>query len=80
MDQPTPHRWKRRPRPDPEVLALIEQLREAASIGSVRTLVVVTMNPLLEIESAHAGEVDRVRKLLLMGGLLEASMKVNEIN
>lgn len=71
-----PDRWRRSPRPDPAVIELIEQLRTSAALGHIRTLVVVTVNPLLEVAPHQAGEIDKVRKSLLLGGLIEAGQQL----
>lgn len=68
-----PDRWNRNPRPDPEVLALIESLKQAAEDGKIRGLVAVTVNPMLNVEKATAGDNDLVRKRLLAAGLIEVS-------
>lgn len=72
-----PDKW-RGPRPDPAVIQLIDKLRSAALQGHIRTLVVVTVNPLLEVETLQAGEVDNVRKHLLLGGLASACIKYQQ--
>lgn len=65
-----PAQWQRGgPRPDPKVLELVERLREAAIKGHIRAMTVVTINPLLEVEKAQAGELDNVRRHLMIGGL-----------
>lgn len=65
-------RWMRGPRPDPEVLNLIDAVKQSAETGQVRALVIVTVDPLLNIETAVAGDIDLVRKRLLSAGLIEA--------
>lgn len=74
-----PDRWKKGPRPDPSVIELLDQLKAAAIDGRIRGLVVVTVNPLLETEEAHAGDLDNVKKHLLMGGLVAAAHKLSRI-
>lgn len=71
-----PDRWIRNPRPDPAVLDLIEQLRDAASKGLIRTIGVVTVDPMLNVETNQAGEDDPVRKRMLAAGLIELSQKI----
>lgn len=71
-----PQRWKRSPKPDQSVLELVAALHEAAQSGQLRALVVVTMNPNLEIETGQAGITDKVRKRLLSSGLSELTIKL----
>lgn len=71
-----PDRWAKGLRPDPAVLDLIELLRVSAASGQLRTLAVVTVDPLLNVETAKAGDCDLVRKRLLAAGLFEAAHKI----
>ena len=71
-----PNRWTKTPRPDPAVLEIIDALRKAAEAGEVRSLVVVTVNPMLDVEMAKAGDDDPVRTRLLAAGLIEVSQKL----
>lgn len=71
-----PAKWTKTPKPDPKVLALIDSLRRAAEAGEIRTLGLVTVNPMLEVETAIAGDDDLVRKRLLAAGLIEISQKL----
>lgn len=71
--------WKKSPHPDPEVVNVLRQLLAAAQSGSVRSLAVVAINPMLEIETATAGITDSVRKALLSGGLLQAAVEIQKI-
>lgn len=76
MGLPAP--WKRGPRPDPSVIELLDNLQLAARKGLIRGVAVVTVNPLLEVETAHAGEMDNVKKHLLIGGLTVALAAVQQ--
>lgn len=71
-----PDQWKRGLRPDPAIIDLVERLYTAATKGEIRALVVVTANPMLKIEDEQAGDLDNVRKHLLIGGLASASQKL----
>lgn len=66
-------RWAKGLRPDPAVLELIELLRISAEKGHIRTLAVVTVDPLLNVETAKAGDCDLVRKRMLAAGLFESA-------
>lgn len=70
-----PDRWNKNPRPDPAVIELAASLKEAAERGEIRSLAVVVVNPMLEVEMTVAGIEDEsgVRKRLLAAGLIEVS-------
>lgn len=74
-----PIQWRKSPHPDPEVIAVLRQLLSAAQAGSVRSLAVVVVNPMLEIETATAGITDSVRRTLLSGGLLQAAVEIQKL-
>lgn len=73
-----PMQWRKGPRPDQSVVALTEAVSTAASRGDVRIIGIVTINPMLEVEFTCAGELDEVRKTLLIGGLTRLITKINE--
>jgi hypothetical protein len=73
-----PMRWRRELKADPAVASLSEALQEASSRGHVRVLAVVTINPMLDVEFDCAGELDDVRKTLLIGGLTRLIRKISE--
>lgn len=70
-----PDRWKRGLRPDPEVIRLLGDLREAAERGEIRAMAVVTVDPTLRVEGSSAGDHEDtgVRKRLLAAGLIQVS-------
>jgi hypothetical protein len=74
-----PAQWKKGPRPDPSVVELLDSLQEAARKGLIRAVAVVAVNPLLEVETTHAGDMDNVKSHLLCGGLVEAAHKITKI-
>lgn len=71
-----PAQWKKGPRPDPSVIELLDSLQAAARKGLIRGVAIVSVNPLLEVETAHAGDLDNVKKHLLLGGLHVAITKI----
>lgn len=73
-----PVQWKRNPKPDPSVVAFTNAISEAAEKGQVRCMCAVTVNPMLEVEFAFVGELDEVRKTLLIGGLTRLIRKISE--
>lgn len=76
-----PEQWSRGPRPDPEVLSLLASLKEAAERGEIRSLAVVTLDPLLQVSSSFAGAVEQtgVRKRVLASGLIEVAHSLLQI-
>lgn len=72
-----PMQWRRNPKPDPEVEKLAKAVSNAASQGQVRVMAVVTINPMLEVEFDCAGELDEVRKTILIGGLTRLIQKIS---
>lgn len=75
----TPQQWQRNLKPDHSVLELLEGLLAAARKGHLRALAVVAINPLLELEIGHAGDLDNVKRRLLVGGLTEAATKLSTL-
>lgn len=73
-----PAQWKKGPRPDPSVVELLDSLQLAARKGLIRAVTVVTVNPLLEVETTHAGDLDNVKSHLLCGGLVRAAQNINK--
>jgi hypothetical protein len=73
-----PMQWRKNPRPVVAVAELADTLQEAAHKGQVRAIAVVTINPMLEIEFDCAGDLDDVRKTLLIGGLTRLIKKISE--
>lgn len=75
MPATTTERW-RTPRPDPEVIELIDAVRAAALRGEVRAIAIVTLDPMLHREICMAGMTDEIRKGLLAAGCMEVAHKV----
>jgi hypothetical protein len=73
-----PSQWKRGPRPDPTVIEMFEQLAAAARRGQIRTALVITVDPLLKTEDFQAGDMDDVRRTLLLGGLSSACFSLTK--
>jgi hypothetical protein len=73
-----PMAWQRGPRPDESVIALTDAVDNAAKLGQVRVIAIVTVDPMLEVEFVCAGEMDDVRKTLLIGGLTRLIRKISE--
>jgi hypothetical protein len=73
-----PTQWRNNPKPDESVVALTGAVDEAANAGQVRSVGIVTVNPNLEVEFVSAGELDEVRKNLLISGLTRLIRKLSE--
>lgn len=69
-------RWQRHPRPEPEVVRLLEQALEAARRGQVRALLIVTVNPLHETENASGGDLGLVGRNVLLGELAQVQHRL----
>lgn len=69
-------RFRTSPVPDTEVIALLETALDAARRGHVRTVAIVTVNPLNLTETAHAGDLGPIRANALLGGIVRAKSSV----
>jgi hypothetical protein len=70
-----PERWKN-PQPVPAVIDLLDAIRTAATLGQVRALAVVIVNPNLKIETAIVGDDDPIRRDILLAGLVRSTSKL----
>lgn len=73
-----PVQWRRPPKPDERVVKLTKAVDDAAQRGEVRLTGVVLINPMLEVECEIAGDLDPVKKDLLIGGLTRLIRKISE--
>lgn len=73
-----PMQWRRGPKPDPSVVALTGAVDKAAQDGHVQVVGIVTVNPMLDVEFVCAGELNEVRKNLLISGLTRLVQKLSE--
>jgi hypothetical protein len=69
-------RWARAPRPDPDVIRILEQALGSARKGHVRAVTIVLVNPLHEVESASAAPHATTWRHALIGGLSSAAHKL----
>ena len=67
------HRFREHPLPDSEVVELLEGLLAGAKLGQVRSLAVVMVNPLQQVEVALAGDLGPIRANALLGGMSRAA-------
>jgi hypothetical protein len=71
--------FRKHPRPDPDVVELLERVLASARLGYVRAITIVAVNPINEVETPSAGEVDLTRLTALQGGLLRAAIELMNI-
>lgn len=77
MNLPMPVKWRRSPKPDVAVVKAADDASAAAHDGYTRLLVVVAMNPMLKVEAKVAGELNEVRKDVLIGALQRLILKID---
>jgi hypothetical protein len=61
--------WRKTPPPDPEVIGMLEKLLNAARSGHVRSVVVVMVDPVHEVETAAGGGMSPSDRMSLLGGI-----------
>lgn len=66
-------RWKSNPRPNAEVVKVLEEALEAAKLGHARAAVVVMVNPVHEVKIGAAGHATGILRTILIGGLSSAA-------
>lgn len=72
-----PHpRFKRHPRPDPEVVDLLERVLAAARKGYVKTVAIAAVNPLHQVETGVAGDLSHVRTNAVLAGLTRTAIEL----
>jgi hypothetical protein len=69
-------RFRRHPRPDVEVVEILERALDSARKGYVQTVTLVVVNALHHVETATAGDLSDVRANVLLGGLSRAAAEV----
>ena len=65
------------PRPDVEVVALLERALAAAKNGHIRSVVITTCNPINESEALFAGDLSQVRCNALVGSLVRSTIELS---
>lgn len=66
-------RWRKHPRPDGDVIDLLERVLLAARKGYVKSVAIVAVNPIHQVETGAAGDLSEVRTNVLLGGLTRAA-------
>lgn len=67
------HKFRTHPRPDGEVIDLLERALASAKKGYVKTALIVLADPLHHVETAAAGDLSEVRTNVMLGGLTRAA-------
>lgn len=68
------------PRPDNEVVQALEIALDAARRGRIRTLLILTVNPLQESENHVFGDLGEVKRKIVLGELSVARHQLLEPN
>lgn len=66
-------RWKKHPAPDADVVDLLERVLASAKRGFVKSVAIVAVNPIHQVETGAAGDLSEVRTNVLLGGLTRAA-------
>lgn len=69
-------RFRTSPRPNSEVIDLLEKILVAARQGQIASLGVVVVNPTNQAETDTAGDLTELRVNALISGLAKASNKL----
>lgn len=64
------------PRPDPDVVQALEIVLAAARLGRIRSIALVTVNPVYDVESHAVGELKGTFRHGLISGLSSAAHKL----
>ena len=66
-------KFRSHPKPDGDVIDLLQRVLESARKGYVRSVAVVAVNPVHQVETGAAGDLSEVRTSVLLGGLSRAA-------
>ena len=69
-------KFRTAPRPDADVVDLLERILVAAQAGYVQSVAIVAVNPVHEVETAAAGDMETTRAISLIGGLSLAAKNI----
>jgi hypothetical protein len=64
--------FRANPRPDSEVVALIERTLVAARLGRIKTIHIAAVDPLNETELLVAGDLSPVKSTVMLGALVRS--------
>jgi hypothetical protein len=66
-------KFRTHPKPDGDVIDLLERVLVSAKHGYVRSVAIVAVNPIHQVETGAAGDLSDVRTSVLLGGLSRAA-------
>ena len=66
-------KFRTHPVPDGDVIDLLERAIASARRGYVRSVAIVLVNPVHQVETGAAGDLSEVRTTVLLGGLTRAA-------
>lgn len=66
-------KFRTHPKPDGDVIDLLERVLISAKHGYVRSVAIVAVNPVHQVETGAAGDLSEVRTSVLLGGLSRAA-------
>lgn len=66
-------KFRTHPKPDGDVIDLLERVLASAKHGYVRSVAIVAVNPVHQVETGAAGDLSEVRTSVLLGGLSRAA-------
>jgi hypothetical protein len=69
----TDRRFRTEPKPNNEVIELLERTLEAARHGRVPYIAIIAGNPVNEVQPLLAGDLSTIRANALLGGLARAA-------
>lgn len=69
-------RFRRNPRPDADVIEALEKALRASRLGHVRAVAIITVNPLHEIDTLEAGNIEAPFRDALIAGLARAAHRL----
>lgn len=71
--------FRTHPRPNSDVVALLERTLAAARLGRIKAIAVITVSPVNESETIIDGELTHTRTDVLIGGCVRAAHKAAAI-
>lgn len=66
-------KFRTSPKPDSDVIDFLERVLASARAGYVKSIAIVAVNPLHQVETGCAGDLSEVRTTVLLGGLTRAA-------
>lgn len=66
-------KFRTHPLPDGDVIDLLERVLKSARNGYVKSVAIVAVNPVHQVETGAAGDLTEVRTNVLLGGLTRAA-------